>query len=185
MSQNDGTNRATNGPARGGQPTMLVLFLSNLLIAFLWATFVPLFGGFDFWIGLLLGLVVLTLVNRTYSRRLFYITSFALYVLWQIIVSNVTLAWTIVQPKAELARRLNPGIVDVPLSVTQDLEILLLASVITLTPGTISVDLGHNEDGEPMLFVHSLQLGDVDAFRRELKDGFEARILRFSQGTTV
>ena len=180
--------KETNGaPIKraGGQPTMVVLFLSNLLIGFLWATVVPLFGWPDFEIGLLIGWVVLSIVNRDYGRRSLHLISFIFYVLWEIIVSNVSLAWTILQPKAELDRRLNPGIVEVPISLTHDLEILLLASVITLTPGTISVDLGKNTEGKQVLYVHCLRLADKETFLRSIKEGFEARIIRFTQGVTA
>lgn len=164
---------------------MLVYFLINLIIGLLWRTFVPLTGLFDYLIGFLVGLVLLAIINREYGRRAYHLITFIFYVVWQIIVSNVVLAWTIIQPKAKMDARIDPGIVAVPLDVTHNLEIMLLASVITLTPGTISVDLGKNESDKQVLYVHSIRLDDVDKFRQDIKSGFEARILRFSRGATT
>lgn len=161
---------------------MLVYFLINLIIGILWRTFMPLTGWFDYLIGFLIGLIVLSIINREYGRRTYHLITFIIYVIWQIIMSNVVLAWTIIQPKEKMDARINPGIIAVPLTVTHDLEIILLASVITLTPGTISVDLGKNERDEQVLYVHNIRMGDVNEFIEEVKQGFEARIMRFSRG---
>lgn len=164
---------------------MLVWFLINLIIGFLWRTFVPLTGWFDYLIGFLVGLIGLGIINREYGRRAYHLISFIIYVIWQIIVSNITLAWTIIQPKEKMDARIRPAIVAVPLTVSHNLEIILLASVITLTPGTISIDLGENDLGQQVLYIHNINLDDANAFRREIKEGFEARILRFARGTAI
>lgn len=164
---------------------MLVYFLINLIIGLLWRVFLPLTGGFDYLIGFLVGLVILAVINREYGRRAYHLITFIFYVVWQIIVSNVVLAWTIIQPKEKMDARIDPGIVAIPLAVTHNLEIMLLASVITLTPGTISIDLGKNELDQQVLYVHNIRLDDANKFRQEVKTGFEARILRFSRGATT
>ncbi len=73
--------------------------------------------------------------------------------------------------------RLRPGIIAVPLDLERDWQITLLANLITLTPGSLSVDL--SEDRR-VLFVHLLELDDPEAARREIKDGFERRIRRLA-----
>ena len=70
----------------------------------------------------------------------------------------------------------------IPLAVHSDLEIAILASSITLTPGTLSVDVGHSPTGERVLYVHSLVLGDPEALRRTLQRDFEQRILQITRG---
>ena len=63
------------------------------------------------------------------------------------------------------------------------IEITTLASTITLTPGTLSVDLGVDEDGRQVLFVHSLFSSEPDAVRDNIKRAFERRIrLIFEEG---
>ena len=56
-----------------------------------------------------------------------------------------------------------------------DFEITLLANLITLTPGTLSVDV--SEDRR-MLFVHAIDCSDVESAIRDIKEGFENKIIR-------
>ena len=68
---------------------------------------------------------------------------------------------------------LRPGIFAYPLKVGSDFEITLLANLITLTPGTLSVDVS---DDRRTLFVHAIDCSDVDKAIRDIRDGFERKI---------
>lgn len=69
-----------------------------------------------------------------------------------------------------------PGVVAIPLDARTDVEITLLANLITLTPGSLSLDL--SEDRR-VLYVHAMYIdgGDVEAYRRSVKEGLERRVL--------
>lgn len=69
-----------------------------------------------------------------------------------------------------------PGVVAIPLDARTDVEITLLANLITLTPGSVSLDL--SEDRR-VLYVHAMYIdgGDVEAYRRSIKEGLERRVL--------
>lgn len=69
-----------------------------------------------------------------------------------------------------------PGVVAIPLDARTDVEIALLANLITLTPGSVSLDL--SEDRR-VLYVHAMYIdgGDVEAYRRSVKEGLERRVL--------
>jgi multicomponent Na+:H+ antiporter subunit E len=161
------------------QNLYLLLFLVNLLIALLWAGILPLFGGVDYLIGFGVGFLAIAFYKRTYVRRTYDLLYFLGYVLWQIVLSNFILARVILQPRHQI----NPGIVAIPLTASSPLEIMTLASVITLTPGTLSVDLGQNERGERLLYVHILATGDPATFQTEVKETFERLLLRVTRGT--
>ncbi len=161
------------------QNLYLLLFLVNLLIAFLWAGVVPLFGLADYLIGFAIGFIAIAIYRRTYVQRTYDLLYFLGFVLWQIVLSNLILAKVILQPRPNI----NPGIVAIPLTASSPLEIMTLASVITLTPGTISVDLGQNDQGERLLYVHILTTDDPATFQREVKETFERLLLRFTRGT--
>jgi multisubunit Na+/H+ antiporter MnhE subunit len=62
------------------------------------------------------------------------------------------------------------------------LEIITLATAVNLGPGVLSLDLGYNDRGRPVLYVHSLVVGDPDEFRASIQLGLEHMILRVSQG---
>jgi multicomponent Na+:H+ antiporter subunit E len=117
-------------------------------------------------------------MDRSYLRAVFWGVVFILYLLWEIVLSNINIAWLVIQPRPKL----DPGIIGVPLRLTSGLEITMLASAITLTPGTISVDLASDETGNRILFVHNLQVGDPEAYRESVHSGFERMILRVTRG---
>jgi multicomponent Na+:H+ antiporter subunit E len=69
-----------------------------------------------------------------------------------------------------------PGVVGIPLDARTDVEIAVLANLITLTPGSVCLDL--SEDRR-VLYVHAMYIdgGDVEAYRRSVKEGLERRVL--------
>lgn len=92
-----------------------------------------------------------------------------LYFLKELLLSNAAVARSILRPVSSLS----PGIVAVPLDLTSDAGITVLANLITLTPGTLSLDVSPDRR---TLYVHALDVADPDAFRREVKEGFERRV---------
>jgi len=62
----------------------------------------------------------------------------------------------------------------VPLELTQPMSISLLASIITMTPGTVSADLS---EGNAMLLVHALSCDDPDALIAEIKQRYEKPLI--------
>jgi len=157
----------------------LILSLINVIVVFVWQAIVPLFGFIDYIIGFVVGFVAISAIHRPYIYRAYRLLYFIGYVVWQILLSNLSIAKLVLQPKPNL----DPGIIAVPLTVSTGLEIMILASVITLTPGTISVDLGKNEAGQQVLYVHNLRVGDPEAFRQSIRDGFERLLLQVTRGT--
>jgi multicomponent Na+:H+ antiporter subunit E len=69
-----------------------------------------------------------------------------------------------------------PGVIGIPLDARTDAEITLLANLITLTPGSVSLDLSEDRS---VLYVHAMYIdgGDVEAYRRSVKEGLERRVL--------
>jgi multicomponent Na+:H+ antiporter subunit E len=65
---------------------------------------------------------------------------------------------------------MTPAIVAIPLDIDSDGEITLLANMITLTPGTLSLDVS---DDRRFLYVHGMHIKDIEAFKQEIKGGFE------------
>ena len=89
----------------------------------------------------------------------------------ELVLSALQVAWLVVQPKL----RLSPGFIAYPLTVTSNVQITLLANLITLTPGTLSVDV--SEDRKT-LFIHAIDIPDREALVGRIAAGFETRILR-------
>jgi len=92
--------------------------------------------------------------------------------LWDLLTSSIQVALAVLLP----GDRTKPRLVSVPLKASSDLEITLVANFISLTPGTLSVDV--NEDRDALL-VHDLFAGDSgEETRAGVRDGIEARVLR-------
>jgi multicomponent Na+:H+ antiporter subunit E len=91
--------------------------------------------------------------------------------------SNLRVAFDILRPRP----RVNPAIIAVPLELQKNWSVTLMANLITLTPGTLSLDL--SEDGR-VLYVHTMYFDNDDraAFVASIKQGFEKRLLRL-EGT--
>ena len=75
--------------------------------------------------------------------------------------------------RPDLNAHIRPAIIAFPLSVTSDAEITLLANLITLTPGTLSVDVSEDRRS---LFIHAIHVTDREAFIRDIASGFEAKV---------
>ena len=89
----------------------------------------------------------------------------------ELVLSALQVAWLVVQPKPKL----RPGFIAYPLTLTSDAQIALLANLITLTPGTLSVDVS---DDRRTLFIHALDVPDREVLIGRIAAGFETRILR-------
>jgi multicomponent Na+:H+ antiporter subunit E len=151
-------------------------FATNLILAAAWAIF---FGGFT-WITMLSGFVVglgilwllqpLTSVRSNYFMRVWYWLKLITLFLYELVVSSIQVIWDIVTPE-HLAR---PAIIDVPLDVKTDIGILLVTNLISLTPGTLSIDV--SEDRKT-LKVHAMFADDPAAVCHELKSGMERWVI--------
>jgi len=97
------------------------------------------------------------------------------FFLYDLIVSSLRVAWDVLTP----AQRARPAVLQVPLDAKGDIEILLTANLISLTPGTLSLDVSRDRS---TLLVHSMFAGrDFEGTRRSLKDGMERKVLEASR----
>lgn len=97
---------------------------------------------------------------------------FGAVVLYDIVVANLQVAALILGPRSRLA----PGFVRVPLDLRTDFAVTVLASTVTLTPGTISVEIEDDGAGGRALVVHALRCLDPPALVRSIKHRYERRL---------
>lgn len=95
---------------------------------------------------------------------------FVALVLWDIVLSNLTVARLVLDPRA----RPQPAWVRVPLRLTHPTAITLLAAVITTTPGTVSCAV--DEDRREIL-VHALDCTDPAGLVAQIQQRYEAPLL--------
>src|SRR5690554_7188738 len=121
---------------------MRVQFLLNILLAVVWVFLTGTVNATNFAFGFILSYLVLWLISSNDDKRKYFvigprIIGFAFYFLYELVKANLQVAAHVVTPKFYM----EPGIIKYPLDAKTDLEITLLANVITLTPGTLSLDV--------------------------------------------
>jgi len=150
--------------------------LFALLLAIAWAAVSGSASPHNLLLGFVLGAMALAVVRGSFPRRSdirvrpVAALSLALLFLKELALSAWTVAVTVLSPRMDI----KPGIFAFPLTVDRDFEITLLANLITLTPGTLSVDVG--DDGRT-LYVHALDCSNPQAARKAIADGFERKIM--------
>lgn len=153
------------------------MLLSNILLAFAWAALQGALTPANLLTGYVLGYAVLVLLTRggvlerRYAGKVWTFLGLFAYFVYELILANLRLTRDIV--RGRLATR--PGVIRVPLDVSTDGEILMLAALINLTPGSIALDVSADRR---WIYVHVMHIHTPDAARREIKEGFERRVLR-------
>ena len=112
-------------------------------------------------------------VLKGYSRRIPRLVAFLLYFLKELVKSNLRVAYDIATP----VWHMKPGVIAFPLRAETDMEILFVSSVISLTPGTLSLDVS---DDRKVLFIHAMFLHDEEQLRNDLRE-LERRILKVTR----
>lgn len=115
-----------------------------------------------------------------YNETAFYksrqIGILVLFYLKQLVSASLRVAYEVLTPQDHM----RPAVVAVPLEAKTDLEITLLANFITLTPGTLSIDVSADRK---TLYVHEVYVesGDTDKVKKQIKEGFEEKILKITR----
>jgi len=154
---------------------MRAQFLTNILLMLMWVFLTGSYELSSFTFGFIIGFFIMWIIGtqtggNKYVKIIPRIVSFILYFLYSVVVANLEVAYEIMTPGLNVT----PGIIKIPLDVETNAEISLLANLITLTPGTLSIDVS---DDKKVLYVHTMYVQDKDKFIKDIKDGFERRIL--------
>lgn len=149
-------------------------FLWNLVLALVWVFATGRFTFVDLLAGYAIGFVVLVVSSRerppVYARRVAKLVRFLGFLFQESLVSALRIAYDALTP----GFRVRPAVVAVPLDTRTDEELTLLASLITLTPGSLAVDV--SEDRRT-LFVYAMYVKEPEEVRRLVKEGYERRVL--------
>lgn len=150
-------------------------FLMNIMLSLIWIALTGSLTVVNFMFGFALSFLIMWIIstsqpNRKYFRVIPNIFSFVFYFLYELIKANIQVAYDVITPTFYM----KPGIISVPLDVTTDLEITLLANIISLTPGTLSLDVSNDKK---VLYVHAMYIKDKEEFIKDIKNGFERRLL--------
>lgn len=151
-------------------------FLWNIVLALVWAFSWGELSLDNVLIGAVAGYAILWLAAdlvhaRKYCENVPRIFAFIAIFAWELLIANLRIAYDVIAPRF----RMRPGIIAFPLDTRTDGEITLLANLISLTPGTLSVDVSADRS---KLFIHMQFIDDPEKAKQRLKQGLERRLLR-------
>lgn len=150
---------------------MNLLWIAVLAIA--WTVLVGELSPFSLVEGAILGYLVLLLrrqVELNLIVRTWKLSVLVLFFLWELLLANIRVTIDIITPNDNI----RAGVVAVPLDIQGPVSVAVLANIISLTPGTVTMDVS---DDQTVLYIHTMHLKDADEFRRDIKEGFERRLM--------
>jgi multicomponent Na+:H+ antiporter subunit E len=129
--------------------------------------------------GFLVSTALIYIFRRMFFRPLYFKktalgVTLALVFIRELIKSNIAVL------RVVLSRRplIRSGVIAVPTELTNDLALTALANMITLTPGTLTLDISNDRR---YLFVHTLNLTDPEDVKREIRNAFEVYLRELSR----
>lgn len=151
----------------------------NFILAFVWMFLSSNFTAAGFIVGFILGVIIILIMRRFFTSRLYLarvwaIIKLSLLFLKELILANIQVLKVVLKPQLTM----QPAFFAYPTVLTQDWEITLLSNLITLTPGTVVV---HVSDDAKTLYVHAIDISDVDEAVAAIRDSFEKAILEVSK----
>lgn len=147
----------------------------NIILATAWVFLTGSFEFLNYVFGFAIGYVVLTIIHRQvpglagYPQRIPKAILFGGFFIRELLQANIKVATDIVTPPWYM----KPGVIGMELEAKTDLEIAMVANFISLTPGTLSLEVSEDRT---LLFVHAMFLHDEAQVRTELKT-LERRVL--------
>jgi multicomponent Na+:H+ antiporter subunit E len=147
----------------------------HALLGWLWTALTERFTASNFLLGLAIAHLALRFSRgeRASVRKVGPALRFAAFFAKEVVVSALRVARAVLSPRP----RLRPALVRVPLDVRTDVQITALAVLVTLTPGTLALEVSPDRR---TLLVHAMFAADLERVRRDIKVGFERPILELT-----
>ncbi|SDF77033.1 multicomponent Na+:H+ antiporter subunit E [Limimonas halophila] len=150
------------------------LFVLHAILTLAWVLVTGTLSGLNLVIGYVLAGIALWIPRGLWGDTLYFarfrrVLSLAGTFIYELVVSAIQVLQLVYTPRLQF----QSGIIAVPLDARDDLEIMVFANLISLTPGTLSMDVS---DDRETLYVHSMAIEDPEADKHDLKRTFEDRI---------
>ncbi|MCP3680142.1 MAG: Na+/H+ antiporter subunit E [Gammaproteobacteria bacterium] len=108
---------------------------------------------------------------KRYIGKIAWLIYFVLYIIFEVVISSVRVSRDVLSPRLKIS----PGVLAIPLGTDTDVEITILANLVSYTPGTLTLDVSTDHR---TLFVHTMFADEADAVRRAVQWHLERVILR-------
>lgn len=161
-----------------------------VLLAIVWAALQGSFAPYNLVMGVVLGGIIVWFTRPLYTlsdtgdraytllearplRRIWRFFVLMAVFLWELVKSALQVAYLVLQPTLKM----QPGVIAYPLNVQSGREITVLANLISLTPGTLSLEV---TDDRRVLYIHAIFVEDEEAadVRDSIKQSLEKHVAR-------
>ena len=159
---------------------MALQFLINIFVGVIWMFYSGTFNSEYFAVGFFWGMIILFILIKTFAKsflgdQLYYVYIYkwiklVVMFLIELLKADINVLKMMFRKDLDV----NPVIFEYPLQVKKNWQITLLANMITLTPGTLTVNVGHDNT---TLFIHCLDTDDIEGEIEGIKNSFEKAIL--------
>lgn len=158
---------------------MAVQILLNLLIAVIWMFLSNDWSAPRFTVGYLIGALFIGILNRFwphdfYLKRMWAVIRLLALFMKELFLSGLAVIRQILRPRLNV----RPGIFALETRLQSDWEVTLLACLITLTPGTLTLDV--SRDGR-ILYIHAMDIQDAAQLSEQIKGSFEKAIMEVTR----
>jgi len=175
--------------SKGPKFSWLPAPFNSLLLFIVWLLLVQSIAPFDLLVAGVLALCIPLFTQRFRDQqpviqRPLMALRYILRVLADIVTANAQVAVLILGP----TKRLNPAFVKVPLDLKHELPITILASTVSMTPGTVSAEvypslenIQPGEEPQRWLLIHVLNLTDEAELIASIKQRYEVPLREMFQ----
>src|SRR5699024_6945510 len=151
----------------------------DLIISFMWMFLSERYTLVTFTLGYIVGIILLLFLNRFFKERFYLERFFKFIVLFltfirELIVSNIDIVKLVYAKNPDF----EPGIFAMPIEVKKNWEITLLANLISLTPGTLSIAVS---DDNSIIFIHAMHIDEKEQSIYDIKNTFEKAIMEVTK----
>ncbi len=106
--------------------------------------------------------------------KLYHALRLTLSFAWELLLSNFAVMRIVLMPRLAI----RPGIIAYKTELTNDLALATLANLITLTPGTLTLDISEDRS---TLFIHTLNISDAAEVAEGIRSAFETSLLELER----
>ena len=147
----------------------------NAALAFGWVSFSGSTTALNWMVGFVLGYIVLVVHQRVVGKSTYYYKVwdtlyFTLRFVYALVASSVTVAAFVLDPR----RVPQPAIISFAMETKTDFEIVILGNIISLTPGTLTLDVSPDRS---VLYIHCMDAPNPDAVCRDIRTQLERPLL--------
>ena len=151
----------------------------NIVIALMWMFLSESYTFTTFLVGYIIGIILLYVLRRFipdafYLNRVLKVIKLLLLFKKELILSNIDIVKLVYKPKLDV----QPGIFALPTELKSNWEITLLANLISLTPGTLSIAVSEDYS---KIYIHAMDIPDVVESINDIKETFEKAIMEVTR----